>query len=252
MRVTILGCGSSAGVPFIGGETPANPKNSRLRASIHIAGKETSILVDTSPDLRQQMLVNKISKVDSILYTHAHADHVHGIDDIKSLNHLRQGVINAYGDEKTIDEITNRFAYCFREPRPEYGWFRPSLVANKIKIGESFQLGEFTITAFMQNHGNVHSLGYRINNFVYSTDVKSFPEESKQWLHDADVWVVDALRPDAAPTHSHLAQTLEWIDEFKPKRAVLTHMGGQMDYDQLKATLPDTVEPAFDGLVIEL
>lgn len=250
MKITILGCGSSSGVPHIGQPYPANLKNIRLRASIHIEGERTGILVDTSPDLRQQALANNIKKVDAVLYTHTHADHLHGIDDIKSFNFIKQGQIPAYGDVKALEEITSRFAYCFREPKPEYGWYRPALIANKIEMRQEFKIGEFKILPFLQLHGPVHSVGYRIKNFIYSTDVKSFPSESEECLYGADIWIIDCLRREVAPTHSHLEQTLKWIEKFKPKQAYLTHMSAHLDYDQLKSELPNNVEPAYDGLVI--
>ncbi len=252
MKITILGCGSSSGVPHIGAQIPPNPKNIRTRCSVHITGEKTNILIDTSPDLRQQALDNNISKIDAVLYTHPHADHVHGIDDIKSFNYLKQGPIDAYGDEETMAEITERFAYCFKAPKPEYGWFRPSLRAHHISMLKTFQFGEFKILPFLQDHGSVHSVGYRINNFIYSTDVKNFPNESKSSLYNADVWVVDCLRREVAPTHSHLKQTLEWIEEYKPKQAYLTHMGANLDYDIIKSELPSGVAPAYDGLQFDL
>lgn len=252
MKVTILGCGSSNGVPHIGSPASNNPKNNRTRASIHIEGEKTSILVDTSPDLRAQALANNITKVDILLYTHTHADHLHGIDDIKAFNYLQQGQIHAYGDAKTMEVITDRFAYCFREPIPEYGWFRPALVAHTIEMLREFRIGEYKITPFTQLHGKVTSVGYRINDFIYSTDVKNFPNESKSILYNADVWIIDCLRREEAPTHSHLKQTLEWIEEYKPKKAYLTHMGTHLDYDILINELPDNVEPCYDGLQFEV
>jgi len=252
MKITILGCGASSGVPHIGGKYSSNPKNNRLRCSVYVAGERTNLLIDTSPDLRQQALANDITKVDAVLYTHAHADHVQGIDDIKSLNYIRQGPIDAYGDEKTMQEITTRFDYCFKEPKPEYGWYRPALRAHNISMLKSFEFGEFKILPFLQNHGPVHSVGYRIGNFIYSTDVKAFPAESKPSLYGADIWVVDCLRREVAPTHSHLQQTLEWIEEFKPKQAYLTHMGVALDYEELLRELPGNVKPCYDGLVLEL
>ncbi len=257
MKITILGCGASSGSPPIGGAVPANPKDFRTRASIYIEGESTKILVDTSPDLRAQALANNITRVDAIIYTHAHADHVHGIDDVKSLNYKQEKPIPAYGDKATLHELQERFAYCFRPPVPEYGWFRPCLAPNVIEPLVAFTAGGFEILPFRQAHTKtMDSLGLRIKHngkvFVYSTDVKFFPPESESALRDIDLWIVDCLRIDPAPTHSDIKQTLGWVKKFSPRRTVLTHMGHQMRYDELVAQLPAGVEPGYDGLALEL
>lgn len=253
MKVTILGCGSSSGTPPIGKDFPANPKNIRSRASIFIEGTKTNILIDTSPDLRAQALANKINRVDAVIYTHAHADHVHGIDDIKSFNYLQNSAIPIYSNEATIKELKERFAYCFMPHKIQAGYFKASLEPNVIIPNNKFQIGEFEILVFRQMHTkNMDSLGVRIGNFVYSTDVKTIPQESEPYLQNMDLWVVDCLKKVEAPTHSDLDQTLGWIKKYKPKQAVLTHLSYEMDYDNLKETLPSSVEPAYDGMVLEI
>lgn len=252
MKITILGSGASSGSPLMGEEMPDNPKNIRTRASIFIEGKETNILVDTSPDLRAQALAARIKKIDAVIYTHTHADHIHGIDDIKSFAYRKKAPIPAYGDKQSMDDLTTRFAYCFAEVPTESGWVRPYMRPNIIEPGREFEIGEFKITPFTQLHTkNMDSLGFRINDFVYSTDVKSFPAGSEEYLKDIKLWVVDCLKADASKTHSDINQTLTWIKRYKPQHSVLTHLSYELDYEVLKRNLPPHIEPAYDGMVLE-
>ena len=232
---------------------PLNPKNIRTRASIFIEGENTNILIDTSPDLRMQAIVNKIKRIDAVLYTHAHADHVHGIDDIKSFNYTLQGPIPAYSNAATITELKERFAYCFREPVPEYGWYRPCFLPNIVEPLKAFQVGEFEVLPFRQIHTKtMDSLGFRIGKFAYSTDVKFFPPESDSCLKNLDLWIVDCLREEVSPTHSDFKQTNEWVRKYKPTNTIMTHLSYQMDYDELCRILPANIRPAYDGLSLEL
>jgi phosphoribosyl 1,2-cyclic phosphate phosphodiesterase len=258
MKITILGCGSSGGVPLIGCQCDvclsSNPRNRRSRASIVIQAEGKTLLVDTSPDLRMQALATGLKHLDAVIYTHAHADHTHGIDDIRSFNFHANRATPCYADADTFNELKQRFSYVFKPPIPEYGWFRPCMEAHLLPEGEHFRASVEGVDCqfFRQHHGSVHSLGIRIGNFAYSTDVKSFPESSLPYLEGLELWIVDCLRYQPVPTHSHLELTLEWIHRFKPKRAILTHMGHEMDYDTLAAQLPKGVEPAYDGMVIQL
>jgi phosphoribosyl 1,2-cyclic phosphate phosphodiesterase len=256
LKITILGCGASAGVPLIGCDcavcTSDNPRNIRTRVSLLVESARTRILIDTSPDLRQQCLRHDIHTVDAILYTHAHADHAHGIDDLRSLNYHKQGPIPAYGDAATLQELQERFAYCFAPPIPAYGWFRPCVEPHIITPGEAFEVGDITIHPFLQEHGRVDSLGFRFGDIVYSTDVVRFPAASLPFLENMALWIVDCLREEEAPTHAHLPLSLEWIERFRPERAILTHMSHSFDYESLQATTPQNVEPAFDGMVLKL
>lgn len=258
MRITILGCGASAGVPMVGCDCPVcqskNTKNQRLRASILIEKGGDKLLVDASPDLRAQSLAANVKSVDAILITHAHADHCHGIDDLRSFNHHAGKALPLYSDAATMDELMRRFDYVFQEA-PQHAWYRAALIPHVIEISPLQPVsitGQITIIPFQQIHGKVQSIGLKIDNFAYSTDVNNLPEDSLQAIENIDLWLVDCLGYKQAPTHAHLAQTLQWIERVKPKRAVLTHMGHQMEYEALKQQLPPHIEPAYDGMIIEV
>ena len=254
MRVTILGCGASGGVPLIinewGACDPENPKNRRRRASITIEKNGTTLLVDTSPDLREQCLTASIQKVDAVLYTHDHADHTHGIDDLKPFSYRHKISIPIYANAETIASLKRRFDYAFpaEEMRPDI--YRSFLIANIIE--GPFQIGNISVVPFIQGHGYSTSIGYRFGNVAYSTDVVNLDEAAFKTLERVDVWIVDCITMEPRATHSHLAQTLEWIKRVKPRQAYLTHMSSLLDYDKLMKELPKGVEPAYDGLVIEV
>lgn len=253
--ITILGCGASGGVPLIGCQcavcTSDDPRNRRTRSSILVEAEGKRVLIDTSPDLRQQALRHGIATVDAILYTHDHADHTHGIDDARSFNFHLKGSLPVYGTAETLEGITRRFDYAFGAPAgPDGVWFKPSLEPQVIGEYDSFSIGSMQIQSFLQCHGKGKSLGYRIGNFAYSTDVHNFPDESLQALEKLDVWVVDCLRYAEAPTHAHLEKTLGWIERLKPRLSILTHMAHELDYLTLCRTLPDGVVPAYDGMIM--
>ena len=256
MKVTILGSGSSGGVPLIGCDchvcTSEEPKNKRTRVSVLVEYKETKILIDTSPDLRQQALANHIKSVDAVLYTHAHADHTHGIDELRSFNFHRNAQIPIYGDKPTLEEVTKRFDYVFGPPMPEYGWFRASLVPHEITAYQPFSIDDIEVVPFAQDHGRSNSMGFRIGDFAYSTDAKHIPEASFEVLNGVKYWIVDCLSRHAKPTHAHLDLALEWIARVKPEKAILTHMGHDFEYHTLKVELPSHIEPAYDNLSFEL
>ena len=254
IEVTILGCGSSGGVPLIGNIwgpcDPNDSRNTRRRVSILVKKNKKTFLVDTSPDLRMQMLDAKVKDVDAVLYTHSHADHVHGIDDLRAFCWQRKDnkPLPIYSDQYTIDQITNRFDYAFEN---KYGPAVPSLAANTISIGNNTIQG-VNVEAIKQIHGKGFSLGYRFDNVAYSTDVNNLPNESMEQLKDLDLWIVDCVRYEPHYSHSHFDQTISWIKELKPKRAILTHMGHWLDYNDLKNKCPDNVEPGIDGMVIKI
>ncbi|MEX1147174.1 MAG: MBL fold metallo-hydrolase [Sphingomonadales bacterium] len=250
MKVTILGCGTSGGVPRIGplwGRcNPDNPKNRRRRVSILVEHEGTQVIVDTSPDLREQCLDAGISRLDGVLYTHDHADHTHGIDDLRAIAHAMKRRVDVYGNAETLSVLRRRFDYVFSSVS---GY---PAIANAHEITGPFRVGALDVVPFQQNHGPIKTLGFRFGPIAYSTDVNVIPEDAFDALAGVRVWIVDALRYDPHPTHSHLDQTLEWIDRVRPERAILTHMTWDMDYNELKARLPAHVEPGYDGLVVDI
>ncbi len=255
MNITILGCGSSTGVPVIGCRcavcTSANPKNTRTRASIlWTLDNGKRILVDTSPDLREQALRHDLTTVDSIIMTHAHADHCHGMDEVRSFNYHRDDYIDYYANAATMADIKARFAYVFREHHRSHGWYKPCLIPHEVTAGTHKICGE-DVTLFNQQHGKGTTLGIRIGNAAYTTDANALDEAAFDALEGIEVWVVDCLRLTPAPTHAHLDITLEWIERVEPKRAILTHMAHEIDYDEVSAMLPEHIVLAYDGMMID-
>lgn len=253
MKVTILGCGGAGGVPLIGNNwgmcDPNEPKNKRTRVSILVEDDQTTLLVDTSPDMREQLLRCNLKKLDAILYTHAHADHVHGIDNIRSLNWLTGQSMPLYADAETMAELQKRFEYIFADRPDTAKFYRPAVIPHLLEPDMAF--GNMKIKTFPQAHGNMISMGYRFNDFGYSTDAGDMSDEAFDILRGVKVWVVGAIRERPHHTHAHIEKALEWIDRVKPERAYLTHMDHSLDYTSLLAKLPRGVEPAYDGLVIE-
>ena len=254
MRVTILGCGASGGVPLIMGKwgvcDPYNPKNRRKRASIAVQRNDTTLLVDTSPDLREQCLSAQITHIDAVLYTHDHADHTHGIDDLRPWARINNVLVDIYGDQAALDFLKSRFGYAFSSEEMTPDIYRGFVVPHLIE--GPFQVGDIFVHPFVQGHGYTTSLGYRFDKIAYSTDVVELDEKAFAVLEGVDVWIVDCLGEDPKPTHAHLDKTLEWIERVKPRKAYLTHMSHLLDYDTLLSKLPEGVEPAYDGLVIEV
>jgi phosphoribosyl 1,2-cyclic phosphate phosphodiesterase len=262
MRVTLLGTGGSAGVPMIGGVDgrgdwgvcdASEPRNIRTRASIAIdaGGGEGALLVDTPPDMRTQLISCGISRIAAILYTHAHADHVTGLDDVRLINRVMDRPLDAYSTQGTLDEIMSRFGYAFRPWQPP-GFFRPVMTPRPVATDATLKVAGLTVRLFDQDHGFVHSLGLRVGGFAYSTDVVELDEAAFAALAGVDTWVVGCFQRAPHRTHAWLEYVLGWIARLKPRRAVLTHMGVDMDWAWLRANLPDGVEPGFDGQVIEV
>ena len=250
MKLTILGCGTSGGVPKVpeywGACDPANPKNRRRRASVLLQEGDTTLLFDTTPDLREQILSASVERLDAVFYTHDHADHTHGIDDLRGFYQATGERVPVYADAQTLSVLKLRFDYIFRTQNNYPSICRAHTLSAPVTVGP------MKVIPFEQGHGDGISLGFRVGDFAYSTDLNMLPESAFDVLAGVKVWVVDALRYQKHPTHSHLAQTLEWIDRVKPERAILTHMTWDMDYETLKAELPDGVEPAYDGMTVTL
>lgn len=257
MKITVLGCGSSGGVPMVGlgwGECdPNEPRNRRTRASILVEDDETRLLVDVSPDLRGQLLAADVSALDAVLLTHAHADHCHGIDDIRWINIAMSAAVPAYGDAATLAEVGRRFPYAF-EPLREFSngrYYKPTIEPRE--IDGPFAVGSIGVLPFEQDHGFSTTLGFRFGAFAYSTDLVALDDAAFEALDGVELWVVDAFgRKPGHPTHAHLGLALSWIERVKPHRAVLTHMGSGLDYATLREELPDGVEPGYDGMVLEI
>jgi phosphoribosyl 1,2-cyclic phosphate phosphodiesterase len=260
LKLTILGCGTSGGVPRVGDHwgacDPANPKNQRRRCSLlaERAGPEgaTTALVDSSPDLRQQLLDAGVGWLDGVLYTHDHADHTHGIDDLRMVSFNGHRRVDVYYDAATGKQLRARFAYCFdTPPGSEY----PAILkGHDIRAGEPVKIsgpgGAIEALPFRQIHGQGETLGFRFGGIAYSPDVSDLPEESLKALEGLDVWILDALRYTPHPSHLSVEQALGLIARVKPKRAVLTHMHVDLDYETLGRELPEGVEPAYDGMVL--
>jgi len=256
MKITILGCGTSSGVPALGCDCAVcrsdDPRNRRRRVSILVEHGATRFLVDTSPDLLAQLLDANVTHLDGVFYTHAHADHVHGIDDLRSVNFNMGRAIDVWGSQTTLDVIEERFGYAFRPSGAGAVWTRPSLNAHSLQHGELVEIGGIPVTPFDQIHGQGISSGFRFGDAAYSTDVTDFPDHALDTLKGIKLWIIDCIGYRQHPTHAHLELTLEWIARVKPQRAVLTHMSHQFDYEELCGQLPTGVEPGFDGLELEL
>lgn len=262
MKVTILGCGSSGGVPRIGNiwgaADPNEPKNRRRRCSILVEKEteagSTNILVDTSPDLRAQLLDADCGELHGVLYTHEHADQLHGIDDLRMVAINMRKRVDVYADAPTAKVMRERFAYCFEQPADSP--YKAILeLHDMVPPGETLVIdgpgGPIRAVPFLQKHGHINSLGYRFGPLAYTADAVGLPEQSFDVLDGIECWIVDALEYRPHPTHAHLDLTLQWIERVRPERSILTNLHTPMDYRTLKRELPPGVEPAYDGMVIE-
>lgn len=261
---TILGCGSSGGVPRIGNDwgacDPLEPRNRRRRCSLLIEGwtegvaHPTRVLIDTGCDLREQLLDAGVDRIDAVLYTHEHADHTHGIDDLRVLALHNRKRVDVYFTPACGARLRDAFGYCFESP--EGSDYPPILTAHDIAPGARLAIegpgGTLEISAFRQEHGNIDSLGFRIGGLAYCTDLSAFPPESFAQITGLDLWIIDALRQTPHPSHLSLPETLDWIARFAPRQAVLTDMHIDLDYAALDAETPAHVTPAFDGMQIDV
>jgi phosphoribosyl 1,2-cyclic phosphate phosphodiesterase len=262
MKFTILGCGSSGGVPRPalgwGVCDPCNPRNRRRRTSLLVERRDgvgvTRVLVDTSPDLREQLLDAEVDSLDGVVFTHEHADHTHGIDDLRGLFIARRRRVDVYLDEPTSKSLRARFGYCFQSPLGSE--YPPIVTEHRLEPGQSVTIngegGPIPILPILQEHGDIPSLGFRFEALAYSCDLSGLPQASVVALAGIGVWVVDALRYRPHPSHFSVDDALAWIERIKPARAILTNLHSDLDYNELRTRLPANVEPAFDGLTIEM
>lgn len=257
MKVTVLGCGGSGGVPIIGPDgpnwgvcDPTEPRNRRRRVSVLVEVDGARILIDTAPELREQLLDAGCGRLDAVIYTHYHADHMHGLDDLRAVCRNIGRPVPVWGDAATLEEIRTRFGYALTPIRGTF-FYKPQLEPHV--IDGPFEAAGVKIVPFTQDHGvGLDTLGFRIGAFAYSTDVQRMPEEAFTVLAGIDTWVVDCVQEAPHAAHSHLEQTLGWISRVKPRRAVLTHMNQTLDYRTLAAKLPAGVEPGYDGMVLDV
>lgn len=251
LKVRILGSGTSSGVPRIGNDwgdcDPADPRNRRTRASVLVRSETTAILVDTSPDMREQLLAADIEDFDAVLWTHDHADHCHGLDDLRQVMHVRGGEpVRGLARSFTLEQLQLRFAYAF------FGraGYRQTIAIEEMP--DSFRIGDIDVTVADQPHGGITSAGLRFEcngkSIGYATDFHAMTNEMRALYQGLDIWVVDALRRAPHPTHPNLDSVLGWIGELAPRRSALVHMDNSMDYTRLAAELPKGVEPGYDGL----
>ncbi|MES2291015.1 MAG: MBL fold metallo-hydrolase [Pseudomonadota bacterium] len=252
MKVTMLGSGTSSGVPRVDGDwgecDPANPRNRRRRVSIMVEHEGTRILVDTSPDLREQLLAEGGGRPTAVVWTHEHADHCHGIDDLRPFYYHGQEPIPGFARPRARDELMLRFAFAFsgHQGYPPYMRCDP--------LPDAINIGGIDVRVIDLPHGQISSAGLRFDagekSAVYFTDFNILPDNAQEMIEDCDIWIVDSVRRRPHPTHPHLAQALEWIERHQPRRAVLTHMDQSMDYATLVAELPEHIVPGYDGLVL--
>lgn len=263
LEFTILGCGSSGGVPRIGGDwgacDPNEPRNRRRRCSllaerVGADGRRTTVLVDTGPDVREQLLEAEVTHLDGVVYTHPHADHIHGIDDLRGFALKERRRVDVYMDAATSERVRTAFAYCFSTP-PDSP-YPPILNEHRLTPGKPVRIpgagGPLDVLPFRQRHGGIDSLGFRFGGLAYSSDLNDLSRESVKLLEDLDVWIVDALRWHTHSSHFTVDQALGWIERLGPRRAILTNLHLDLDYRALAADLPPGVEPAFDMMRLTL
>lgn len=261
MKIHVLGCGSSSGVPMVGGKDghgewgycdPFESKNKRSRSSVFLDfGDHEKVLIDTGPDLRQQLMRCGITGFEHIIFTHPHADHIAGIDDVRSINRLIKKPVKAYGTEATLHNIEKRCPYIFAPWEPPH-FFRAVIISHPKSYLKPFKIGKHEFCFFRQIHGYTESTGIRVGDFAYCTDVVDFPEASWECLKGVQYWMVDCLQREPHFAHASLDKILKWRELLKPKKTILTHMGADMDWAWMKKHLPSDIEPAWDGMEITI
>jgi phosphoribosyl 1,2-cyclic phosphate phosphodiesterase len=259
LRCTILGCGSSGGVPRIGGHwgdcDPNNPRNRRRRCSMLVERKgpdgTTTVLIDSSPDMREQLLTTGTPRLDGVVYTHGHADHTNGLDDLRMVVFNMRERVKVWADTPTTESLLSRFSYAFVQP--EGSPYPPILDLHAISgpVTVDGPGGTITLTPFEVEHGSTPSLGFRIGDLAYLPDVSEMTDDAWAAVPDLDIWILDCLRRTPHPTHAHMEKSLEWIARAKPRRAILTNMHIDLDHDVVMDETPDHIQPAYDGMVLE-
>lgn len=262
-RFTILGCGSSPGVPRINGDwgncDPKNPRNKRRRAAMLVEritenGATTTVVIDTGPDFRAQMIDAGAGMLDAVVYTHPHADHIHGLDDLRTYVVEKRRLMDVYADRATLSRLDEAFSYCFETPPGSK--YPPIVQAHQIDEDIPFKIdgagGPIPLLPLPQVHGDIMSLGYRIGDVAYCSDVSAFPEKTVERLQGLEVLIIDALQYRPHPSHFSLGEALEWIERLKPRHAILTHMHVPLDYETVRRETPEHVEPAYDGMRFEV
>ncbi|MBB5696080.1 phosphoribosyl 1,2-cyclic phosphate phosphodiesterase [Roseomonas pecuniae] len=259
LKITMLGCGGSSGVPLLGGADgrghwgacdPAEPRNRRTRSSILIQSAEgATILIDAGPDLRSQLLAAGVARLDAVLLTHAHADHVLGMDELRMVNRITGRALPLFATARTLEDVSRRFDYAFRPPTP--GFFRPSLDPQVVSPGETVRIAGLDLRLFAQDHRVMETLGLRIGGFAYSTDVVEMPEPAMDALAGVRDWIVGCFQREPHPVHAHVPKAVEWARRIGAKRTVLTHMGPDLDWRWMRENLPAGIEPGYDGMVLE-
>ena len=261
LRVTLLGVGGSGGVPLLGGPEghgdwgdcdPDEPRNRRSRSSAVVEnGSGRRLLLDAGPDLRGQLLATGLADLEAVVFSHGHADHIMGVDELRIVNRLRGGSIDAFGTCQTLSELKTRFDYAFRPPAPPT-FFRPALTPRAVAPGETVAMAGMPVRLFRQDHRVMETLGFRIGQFAYSTDVVTLPDDSLEALEGLDTWVVGCLQRNYHPVHANIDRVVEWVARLRPRRCVLTHMSGDLDWAWMCANLPPGIEPGHDGMVLDV
>ncbi len=258
LKVTILGCGTSVGVPALGKLgwgtcDPSNPKNRRQRCSILVEINNSTILIDAGPDIRNQLLPLNINKIDALLITHTHTDHIAGLDEMRGFYYPDKIKVPVFSTLDHGEELLQKFSYLFNKKINSPTYFQPPLELKHIDSNDEFCINDVNIKSNYQKHGNTYSVGYTFNNlFSYSTDISQINQNHIDMLKGIDLWIVDSLREQPHEAHAHHSLTFDWINEVKPKRAILTHLGVTADYVRLLSICPSNVEPGYDGQTINL
>jgi phosphoribosyl 1,2-cyclic phosphate phosphodiesterase len=255
IKVTILGCGGAGGVPSIsdgwGQCNPANPRNNRRRSSILVQDGQSTVLVDASPDIRAQLLDVGVNRLDGVLFTHGHADHIHGLDELREINRVIKAPLPVWAEADTLKVLETRFGYAFEGIKPGEGFYRPWLMPNLVDMSVGFMVRTLKVQPFPLDHGHGITTGYKFGDSVaYTTDLLDLTPQARMHLKNLNVWIIGSFTDAPHPTHAHLDKVLGWIDELRPRRAVITHMGPRLDFDAVNAKCPIGATAAYDGMVV--